>query len=52
MTELDRADKVDKDTLLTLLHSITSTKPYLEQVTAFLSHELDALAASSHSVSV
>jgi len=52
MTKLDRSDKVDKDTLLTLLHSITSTKPHLEQLTIFLSHELDALAASSHSVSV
>ncbi|MEO8953772.1 MAG: hypothetical protein ABI396_02105 [Ktedonobacteraceae bacterium] len=52
MAELDRADKVGKDTLLTLLHSITGTKPYLEQVTVFLLHELAALATSSHSVSV
>lgn len=52
MTELDRVGKVNKAMLLTLLHSITSTKPYLEQLTAFLSQELDALAASSHSVSV
>ncbi|MEO8954811.1 MAG: hypothetical protein ABI396_14315 [Ktedonobacteraceae bacterium] len=52
MTELDRSDKIAKDALLTLLHSITSTKPYLEQVTAFLSHELEVLAAPSHSLSV
>lgn len=52
MTELDRAGKVDKVTLLTLLHSITSTKPHLEQLTIFLSHELDALAVPSNSVSV
>jgi hypothetical protein len=52
MTKLDRSDKIAKEALLTLLHSISSTKPYLEQVTVFLSHELDELAAQSHSLNV
>ncbi len=52
MAELDRSDKIATEKLLTLLHSITSTMPYLEQLTAFLSHELDAIAAQSHGVTV
>jgi len=50
ITELDAEGLVDKDVLLTLLYSITSTKPYLEQLTVYLAKEIDELKRSSSHV--
>ncbi len=49
--ELDREGIIDKDVLLTMLHSISRTKPELELVTEYLSKELDALTRASGAVS-